>query len=130
MNEIYFKLKEFECKCGCKVDKTWLSRKMGEVIGVLVEVRKHFGKPVIINSGFRCSSHNARVGGAANSRHIKGDAVDFVVKGVETEQVYKFVLSRWGEHPYGIATKRNKTNPFGGFVHIDTRGRKSRWEYA
>ncbi len=58
-----------------------------------------------------------------------GSAVDFIVKGVKTEEVYNFVLEKWGEAPLGIAIKRNANNPHAGFVHLDTRGKKARWEY-
>lgn len=40
-------------------------------------VRIALGRPIIITSGYRCPALNARVGGAANSAHTKGLAVDF-----------------------------------------------------
>ena len=40
-------------------------------------VRQALGCPIIITSGYRCPALNARVGGAANSAHTKGLAVDF-----------------------------------------------------
>ena len=43
---------------------------------VLEPLREHFGTPVKINSGFRCQALNKAVGGAANSYHTKGRAVD------------------------------------------------------
>nr|WP_257534868.1 hypothetical protein [Helicobacter winghamensis] len=39
------------------------------------------------------------------------------------------MLEVFGEEPLGIAIKRNPNNPFAGFVHLDTRGKKARWEY-
>jgi zinc D-Ala-D-Ala carboxypeptidase len=43
-------------------------------------VRKHLGGlPMMISSGYRCPALNAAVGGAANSDHVKGLAVDFIV---------------------------------------------------
>ncbi len=45
----------------------------------LEDVRKILGdKPIKINSGYRCQALNAAVGGAANSAHLYGFAVDFV----------------------------------------------------
>ena len=43
---------------------------------VLEPLRQHFGKPIKINSGFRCKALNETVGGAKNSYHTKGRAVD------------------------------------------------------
>ena len=38
--------------------------------------RDHFGKPLKVNSGFRCKEVNKAVGGAANSQHLSGQALD------------------------------------------------------
>jgi uncharacterized protein YcbK (DUF882 family) len=43
---------------------------------VLEPLRQHFGKPIKINSGFRCKTLNEAVGGAKNSYHTKGRAAD------------------------------------------------------
>ena len=43
---------------------------------VLEPLRQHFGKPIRINSGFRCKALNDAVGGAKNSYHTKGRAAD------------------------------------------------------
>lgn len=123
----YFKESEFKCKCGnCELPKNVPS---DELIDILVEIREHYNAPVTINSGYRCEEHNAKVGGAKTSQHFKGSAVDFVVKGVKTAEVHKFVLEKYGDKPLGIAVKHNFNNEFAGFVHIDTRGKKARWTY-
>lgn len=123
----YFNPYEFECRCGkCKMPANVPS---DELIDILVEIREHFGRCVRINSGYRCPEHNTRVGGTPQSQHTIGSAADFVVFGVPTEEVYKYVLQRYGDKPLGIAIKRNLRNPMGGFIHIDTRGKKARWDY-
>ena len=40
----------------------------------LQQIRDHFGKPVYVNSGYRCDRHNKAVGGTSDSYHIKGMA--------------------------------------------------------
>ena len=40
-----------------------------------------------VNSGFRCAKHNAAVGGAADSRHLHGDAVDVVFFRADGSQI-------------------------------------------
>ena len=40
------------------------------------------------------------------------------------------MLDKYGNSPLGLAIKRNKDDEFRGFIHIDTRGKIARWEYA
>lgn len=124
----YFKYSEFDCKCGkCERPQGVPSQ---ELVDILTKIRKHYNQPVIINSGYRCEAHNKAVGGSANSQHFKGSAVDIIVKNTPTESVWEYVLEKWGDDDLGLAIKRNKSNIYAGFVHIDTRGKKARWEYA
>lgn len=39
-------------------------------------LRKWYGKPIKINSFFRSEAVNKAVGGAKNSQHLKGEAID------------------------------------------------------
>lgn len=43
---------------------------------VLDPLRRLYGKPIIITSGYRCPELNKRVGGVANSWHTQGNAAD------------------------------------------------------
>lgn len=43
---------------------------------VLDPLREAWGKPIIVNSGYRCSMLNTIVGGARNSQHLRGEAAD------------------------------------------------------
>jgi len=66
----YFKKIEFVCPCcgRCEMDK--------ELIWKLDLLRELVGEPLIIESGYRCERHNKAVGGAPNSAHLRGKAVD------------------------------------------------------
>lgn len=62
--------KLFFCPC-CGhsiIDYVLLSR--------LDALRIMFGKPIFVNSGFRCTEHNAAVGGNSNSEHMDGKGAD------------------------------------------------------
>ncbi|NLC24645.1 MAG: DUF882 domain-containing protein [Oxalobacter sp.] len=58
-----------------------------KLAGVLEEVRALFGKPVHINSGYRCPELNKAVGGVRNSAHLTGYAVDIRISGVSPKEV-------------------------------------------
>ena len=115
----HFRYSEFDCNhCGKYGDLI-----SAELVGVLEELRAHFGgKAVTINSGVRCDFHNQNVGGATNSRHKieNADAADIVVAGVAPSTVHEYLTQ---EYPgqYGIGR-------YSSFTHIDTRpGGAARW---
>ncbi len=123
----YFKLSEFKCKCGkCQIPDNVPN---DELVDVLCEIREHYNAPITINSGYRCKEHNAKVGGAPTSQHAVGSAVDIVVKGVKTKDLYDYVISKYDDRPFGIAYKLSK-DEYAGFVHIDTTKHRRRWVYA
>ncbi len=59
------------------------------------EWNKRYGEgddPIIINSGYRSEAVNKAVGGAANSNHLTGCAVDIHVAGIEQLVRYATIL--------------------------------------
>lgn len=67
----HFKLYEFECP-HCEAVKV-----TPQLIEVLERFRELTGnEPCVITSGYRCYYQNRKVGGARESRHLYGDAVD------------------------------------------------------
>lgn len=105
----YFKKSEFTCKCGCKINNINL-----KLVKILDQIRKHFGKPVYITSGTRCTKHNKEVGGVPNSRHLQGKAADLYVSGVDGSKLLdytkKLVSQKKLRYTYLIA---------GDAVHVD-----------
>lgn len=57
------------------------------VINLLDPIRKWFATPMIITSGYRCERLNKLVGGASNSQHRKGEAVDFYFEGFSKKEM-------------------------------------------
>ena len=57
---------------------------------ILEPVRAHFGKPIKINSSYRCPALNVAVGGSKTSQHVNGQAVDYEIEGVSNK-----VLADW-----------------------------------
>jgi len=63
---------------------------------VLQPIREHFKKPVIITGGYRSYAlwqKLEKLGRkpAQNSQHLYGQAVDFVVSGVNTKEVFNWI---------------------------------------
>ncbi len=109
-----FQVKEFACKDGS--DKILIDN---ELVLVLQKVRDYFGKPVTINSAYRNASYNRKIGGVSNSQHTMGTAADVVISGVKAEEVAKYAEYIMGNKG-GIGL-------YNGFVHVDTRAKRSRW---
>ena len=51
-----------------------------EFIALLQKARDIAGIPFVINSGFRTTAYNKKIGGVVNSAHTKGKAVDIAIK--------------------------------------------------
>lgn len=111
-----FKVKEFGCKDGS--DKVLIDV---ELISKLQDLRVYLGKPINILSGYRTESYNKSCGGADNSYHLKGQAVDIYCNGVKP-----IVIALWAEFNDlgGIGVYLNRSQEF---VHLDTRTNKYRW---
>lgn len=69
--------------------------KLNSLITRLLDpVRERWGKPITVNSGFRCPVLNGKVGGAPNSRHIKGEAADITAGSPqENEKLFDMIVA-------------------------------------
>lgn len=84
----------------------------------LDRVRKLLGsRPLLVNSWYRPSHINKRVGGARWSRHQYGDAVDIRSNYVSPSQIYRMLRD---VHIGGLGR-------YYSFVHIDWREEVARW---
>lgn len=115
-----FKVSELDCKCkDSTCDEVLIDTRLVEI---LQQIRDHFGVSVHVNSGYRCESHNAAVGGSKTSHHMRGMAADIRVKGVAPAEVAKYAES--------IGVKRiglYEGDAEGNFVHIGSDERKRFW---
>lgn len=60
---------------------------------VLDPLREAWGKPIRVNSGYRCPKLNKAVGGVSNSQHLKGEAAD-ISSGTRSENKMLFEYIR------------------------------------
>ena len=116
-----FTVAEFACKDGS--DPVFVDSSLA---ALLQKIRDHFGRPVVITSGYRTAAHNKSVGGAKSSQHLLGRAADIRVQGVSVEDVAAYaerLMPDWG----GIGHYPVKEGRATGWVHVDTRADKARW---
>ena len=93
----YFNLTELTASATAErlaIDNTppHAARKM---LSILVEqlldpIRRRYGAPILVTSGYRCPALNSAVGGVANSHHIVGCAAD--IAGETTRSLFHLIV--------------------------------------
>lgn len=88
----YWQPEEFRCRCGeyhapyCDGFPVLPDRTLLELVD---DLRHNAGRPGHRSSGIRCYQHNIDQGGVADSRHLKGKALDFYIEGLSGSQLLK-----------------------------------------
>lgn len=60
---------------------------------LLDPLRKLWGSPIWVNSGYRSKALNSAVGGAPNSQHLRGEAADITVGSRKAnERLFELIL--------------------------------------
>ena len=123
----YFSAREFKCKCGrpeCDA-----AAPQARLLRKLDALREAWGRPLLLVSGSRCEAHNAAVGGATGSQHVKGLAVDLFFSDEEEKMELVRLAARlkFGGVGWGVAGN--------GKVHLDVRLRMAgsgpaTWRYS
>jgi len=100
----HFRPEEFACSC-CGEHKIVI-----ELVKKVDELRKAYGRPMTINSGYRCMSHSESLRKPTSS-HTKGVAADIRVDGSrERFELLALILKMNLFTRIGIAN---------GFIHVD-----------
>lgn len=111
-----FHLSEIDCKCD-RDDCTTTVVDL-EHIKTLQRLRDKVGV-LKITSGYRCESHNKAVGGSKKSTHKDGLATDIIPLEESLARTTALADSMFN----GLGSYPGK-----GFIHVDSRPKKSRWE--
>ena len=117
----FFTREEFRCQCKGKFCNGFPTEPDEAMVRTVDEIRRRLGVPVAIvdagGSGVRCKTHNANVGGVANSEHLYGRAADLHSSASpdRMKQVAEEVMGSTG----GIGR-------YNWGIHVDT-GKYSRW---
>ena len=113
----HFKLREFACRDGSPVPQKYWGN-VRALMAELEKIRAVWGKPIIINSGYRTKTYNLQCGGAKASQHLTANAVDFNVQGVAPSAVHAKLDEMYPDQGLG---------KYAGFTHLDLRGYRARW---
>lgn len=74
------------------IPTTEITKNLGALVqNVLQPLREKLNKPILITSGYRGKLLNKAVGGADNSQHTRGQAVDIQVIGMTPEELYNYL---------------------------------------
>lgn len=76
------------------------------VDNVLDPLREIYGKPITVNSGYRCPELNKAVGGSATSDHVKGFAAD-ITAGSKEENERLFNIIKHNFHFSQLIDEKN-----------------------
>ena len=116
----HFKRSEFACKCG-KYCNGYPAEIDMKIVKIADAIRERIRKPISVNSGLRCKTHNANVGGVSNSQHLYGTAADLGCPiGCTPSQMASIAEEIMG-NTGGIGL-------YSWGIHVDTRPVKARWK--
>ena len=113
----HFKLREFACRDGSAVPRAYWGN-VRALMAELEKIRGVWGRPIVINSGYRTKTYNQQCGGAKASQHLTANAVDITVQGVAPSKVYAKLDAMYPNQGLG---------KYAGFTHLDLRGYRARW---
>ena len=73
------------------------TKSLTELAELLEVIRAHFGKPVKVNSAFRGQAVNdATPGASKTSQHMKGEAADIEIPGVDDAELHRWIVKESG----------------------------------
>lgn len=120
-----FNLSEFQCKCGCDMPE-FVKKNIEELAKDLQVIRDKVGVGFTPNSAYRCTDHNASIGGVKTSQHLKGKAADINIKGIEPSEVADLVEDLMKTE----AITKGGVGRYNSFTHVDIRGTNARWNFT
>jgi hypothetical protein len=95
---------------------------------ILQPIKEHFGKPVIINSGYRSPELCLLVNSTVTSQHTKGQAADFEINGISNKELADWIVANL-DYDQCILEFWNKEEPNSGWVHCSYSFDLSRKQY-
>ena len=97
----YLNANEFACKC--QHESCHYTLVSEELLIAWSGLRAAWGRPLKLNSAFRCAKHNDEVGGVKDSNHTRGMAIDIDTSEMSHEEYVRFNELAAQEFDYCIA---------------------------
>ena len=87
---------------------------------ILEPVRRKFGWPIYVTSGYRCPELNRAVGGVRNSQHLTGDAADIVCRALPNAALFRLMeqMVKSGEIEVGQLIWEGGTAGNPAWIHV------------
>ena len=62
-------------------------------VNIFQPIREHFGKPILISSGYRSAELNKAISGSLSSQHCSGEAIDIDMDGTDitNAQIFNYI---------------------------------------
>ncbi len=98
-------------------DEAGIERLRQVCLNILQPVRDHFKKPVHVNSGYRSLALNAAVKGAKSSQHLKCEAADYEIMGLNNRELAHWVANNLQFDQLILEFHNNPKDPNSGWVH-------------
>lgn len=83
---------------------------------VFEPLRVYYGKPILVNSFYRSETVNHAVGGARNSQHVKGEAIDITAQNKDDNRKLFFWIKLNAVFDQLIWEKGNTNYP--DWIHV------------
>ena len=83
---------------------------------VLEEIRYHFQRPMVINSGYRSPALCEAIGSKSTSQHAKGQAADIEIPGVDNLKLAQYIQDKMDFDQ--LILECYTGDPSSGVVHV------------
>lgn len=99
--------------------------RMYQLAGFAERVREIIGRPLIINSGYRCVKLNNAVGGSLSSQHLYAEALDIRVSGKTSAEIFQMIASSDLKYDQLILERSGNAQ----WVHVSIGSKKEKLKY-
>jgi len=114
--EVIFSKKAQELRIDNSVPEEILPKIILVAKNILEPVRNYYNLPVKVSSWWRSPLLNSYISLKSSSQHTKGEAVDFIVKGVPNLEVANWIKANLNFDQL-IREKYDDNQPFYGWLH-------------
>lgn len=99
--------------------------KMYQLAGFAERIREIVGKPIIINSGYRCVQLNNVLKGSLTSQHLLAEALDIRVNGKTSSELFQIIVASDLKYDQIILEKVGNAQ----WVHVSIGSKKEKLKY-